>query len=402
MSSSEPTQSVPEPAPPVIAARSHVESCTPLRRFIGPLPDKPSHAGTIKAERSRLHRLRRETVTRLRLQGVDEEDGPSERVWGEEDGNAVKRGIRHIRVRRRTKEGREYTQEIDLDPGSEHDLSDTGGHQHKKGKKTSNVQVRNGVLSIITEQWSGSSFDIGQEFEIQTDMVESPVALESGTARGMPEECGSSDGNDLARPDSQTRSGATRPSQPIHRPSNRTQSTQDTFYTAQTGPSTLSVSSSNVGQGYHSDSASQQNAHQSVISSVRPLIQQQPQSEEVDAQQRNGSPGLQRLKSVLEVSSFGSAKGKKHGKIWKGKSVSFSVDPVKKDRFSPTHYAAVGNEPPADPEEVLARAGEEVEGTSAGAQAQQEGDSEGEETQDDEVDLQDIDLQGTSTQVCVH
>ncbi|KAL7420775.1 hypothetical protein Q5752_004727 [Cryptotrichosporon argae] len=361
-----------EPAPAVVATSSHVSLHVVPRRFIGGLPETVANSDASRAGRRRLREARARVVRRVRGEGEGNPGhgaGQSRRELregglGHDERGRARRAADHVRERLRGDEGE----------SSEDDGEDEDGVQRRR------------------DVWVGESFDVGREFE--------DVGMGKGKGRmpdfGLGHEGGDGAGADVSdnhppRPSGQAQVGDTAGAGPS-RPRAIARSTQETFVTARTE---LSASSSSLALPLNgedasakpletpSDSPLQETGPRSIASSRRPLVPPDDETHSTPASLRQASHGKLRtrvdlagkLKSVLrkdahDVSSAATihaAESAPAGAVdaHRPKTVQFPVDPV--------HTAADpdgprrGNKPPAEPEAVLAREGEDAAGTSAGA-----------------------------------
>lgn len=366
-------------APAVVDSTSHVDGHALLRRFLGPVPENVLHTKEVQEKRERLRELRRKTMGRLR--GLEEEarelgDRHTRRKLGTV---GVKTMAQTIRVRRKGRHGEEVEEELDLADGfSGSEESESEGYHRYLHRRRKNWRK---------EEWVGDSFDIGREFVSKGKRVASP-APSLDTSRDQPE--------------SSKTAG--------RRPSYRTNSTQETFTTARTqlssGTTGARASGSTLddhttdenARGYAPPEApppGSSNAslvpEYSQTSSHQPLLPDSGDDSHAGPSKRNSPANTldrntqdsikKRLKSAMrrpsalasrsELESKGSDSQKRTKKgLNKSKSVQFPVDPVQpailQDAEDLTRNRK-GNKAPADPEDVLAREGDEAAGTSHAA-----------------------------------
>jgi hypothetical protein len=382
-----------QPSPAITSSLSHVETHVLPRRFLGPMPEVVVNSAEIIEKRHALKRLQRQALKRLHKGRTEAEDGRQ----GLSKLQHGKRAVGKVSDRLRGKgDGG------DLDMGSDSDSSETGGGSDgerwdplyrdgkKKRKKRKNV-------------WIGESFDIGREFLSPEEEEEENDNRETVDAiRRQREEW-----EEEARAESSTATA--------HRPALSAHTTQETFVTARTRTSSFtnaSTSTLHVHQtlpppdGYPIDapypvssiasapsmlavSGNSPNRY-STSSSIMPLngdFGGQPAESSHAAQLRESTAGSnttsakikQRLRSAIRkptspVSARFDLAVDHNGASairpvnTKSKTVQFPLDLEEHEvGDGEERRPRRGNKKPADPEDVLAREGDEVEGTSAGA-----------------------------------
>ena len=319
----------------------------------------------VEEHRKRFKELRRLALNRIRGNELGRGSSSGER-------NHKGRAIRKIRVRRRDSYGRLVEEDVDLHDDS--DSSEETRFLHKKKKRK--------------DVWVGESFDIGREF------------LPAPKSR-----------DDTREPEGvvDQLDGGTTPA----RPKNPTRSTHDTFVTAHTqftGEASTSRLSLPAENGYHLESEHSQSTAPSLLvsspafrdsqaSSTRPLIGgligdndntsafralsrgKIKDVENGSSKSTHAAAGLKkRLKSAIRTSGSpvrlastsprSISNGTRHrDSPTKAKTVHFPVGSPRTTPLVGTRYEPPrkGNKAPADPEAVLARAGDDAVGTSAGA-----------------------------------
>lgn len=306
---------------------------------------------------------------------------------GAEEGR-IRGQLSKIRILKRGKFGEDVEEEIDFDM----DTFERDHHLWNKGKKKQHTGKGK-------EKWEGESFDIGREFIAPKRVISSdPEEMEQDEVEG----------NAIAGPSTTNK-----------RPGMTARSTQESFVTARTEFTASTAASSRVnlpitnGATDVEDSddhsmADRVDTRRSGSSSVQPLIGDAPDRPNGTLHDKElayaslGSSGLKRLKSAIRrpsnaMTTLSGQAASTRGKVPqnRSKSVTFPVDPV--NREDEETELELGNKPPANPGEVLARAGEDAEGTSAGAQEAALNDDEWDE--DEEIRLGDVILRGAFSAV---
>lgn len=327
------------------------------------------------------YKVRHELIGRKDSLSGLEEDDPDEGILRRA---ALKIGIPGL--------GQNGDREEDLGPESDHE-SETYGPQTTVGKET----------------WFGESFDIGREFESEGHDNDEPSILatrDREAVRGS----GSPDQNRRQKYTQQQRHLAP------HRPSNATRSTEETFFTARSqnteGESnSLSRSSTSTSdRPAHCEVAiessiddcptpvlehspdtqlSQSSSRQPLIRSAQNRADQHP-PQWIDPNTKKGKGPAnqslssstftvpQKLKSAFRHTSespVGAAeppgidKSRMRDLPQKTKSVQFPMDPIHSVASETGKTKAKDRNSPVDPNMVLSREGEEVQGTSSGAAA---------------------------------
>lgn len=343
-----------QPSPAVIDTASHKALHVLPRRFLGPLPPSLETSSEVRAKRSRLHRARAEALHRIHgaVEVAHRNRSSNGALEGPDEGR-IRGGLNKIRIRKRGTFGHDVEEEIDFDMDDMTSEHNTWGRKHKgKGKAA----------------WIGESFDIGREFIAPTRIV-------STNQEEINEE--EYNGNAIAGPSS-----------PLQRPKMTPRSTQETFVTARTQLSSVSGSSRTAQptwdarstgadeSSYHT-TTERVNTRRSNSSSTQPLLSENGHAggQVEDNRGSLGSAGLKRLKSAIRRPSNShttpagpSSTVPMRSKVnpSRSKSVSFPVELV--HTVDGEARLSQGNKPPADPDDVLAREGQEAEGTSAGAQ----------------------------------
>lgn len=288
-----------------------------------------------------------------------EEDDPDEGILRRA---ALKIGIPGL--------GQNGDREEDLGPESDHE-SETYGPQTTVGKET----------------WFGESFDIGREFESEGHDNDEPSILatrDREAVRGS----GSPDQNRRQKYTQQQRHLAP------HRPSNATRSTEETFFTARSQNSEAIESSIDdcptpVLEHSPDTQLSQSSSRQPLIRSAQNRADQHP-PQWIDPNTKKGKGPAnqslssstftvpQKLKSAFRHTSespVGAAeppgidKSRMRDLPQKTKSVQFPMDPIHSVASETGKTKARDRNSPVDPNMVLSREGEEVQGTSSGAAA---------------------------------
>ena len=375
---------------------------------MGPLPSDQS--SLVIAKQGKLKRARRKAIDRLNLSNGSNQSG-----LGEGERGKVVRSLGRVKVWRKMG-GKRVLTEIEIEDSG----WDTTGYD----QTAFNWDVGKGVsMGKGKEKWVGEGFDIGREFFLSGQMstrsneetrsnesitssslrtggvmdtspdcpLESPVAERDAESMVDENGAGPSDYSGL---------------NPRKRPNLTPKSTQESFVTARTELST-SLSQSPFSSNIHlprptsdpeiGESPAQSNrnleehdqdrliASGASSSSARHLIGEGEKDRLRDNASSLGSLGknhLKRLKSAIRKPSttatlphleargvndeFGNVKRDRN---FRSKSVSFPMDPVDLVDGEIVPLDAAGDKPPLNPESVLAREGDQAQGTSAGAQA---------------------------------
>lgn len=389
-----------QPSPAVIDTSSHSAIHVLPRRFLGPLPPQAVSSAEAQAKRSRIHRAKAQALERIT--GALE-DGRRRRGSGMFDGGEEEHGLRgqlhRIKVLKRGVFGQEEEDEVevDLDGLSEHGV-DLRGHANGHSKKAR----KKGKGGKGKEKWDGESFFIGREFTTSAEMLErrSAGAISDGPVFDEPFDEPFDDaagaGPSTGSPNGSSQRTSPPRGRPPARPAITAHSTQDTFVTARTEfTHSPSASSSRIDLPEPDDHEPPRPSgstpslvvhrsltHQSKASSLQPLLGEgigddgPSRNHEMDeaAFGSISSTGLKRLKSAIRkpATTVGQGRtpdvnGREH--VLRSKSVSFPFDPVQAMDAAVAHQPPrQGDRPPKDPEAVLAREGDDAQGTSAGAQ----------------------------------
>jgi hypothetical protein len=351
-----------------------------------------------QANRSRLHRAKAQALDRVT--GALE-DGCRRRgggVFNDGEGEHGVRGKLHkIKVLKRGVFGQDEEDEVEFDLDS---LSDDGAGSHGHAGGNAKKAKKGGKSSKGKERLGGESFFIGREFTTSAEMLgrRSAKAISDGPVFDEPFGDSAAAGPSAA-PLSRSNTGAGpssgSPAEPT-RPAMTTHSTQDTFVTARTEfTHSASASSSRIDLPEADDHepphpsgstssliVNRSLRRQSKASSLQPLLGEglgdatpSTNHEMDEAAIGNISPtGLKRLKSAIRkpATTVGHGRAPDTNERERGqrsKSVSFPFDPVQAMDVAVAHQPPrQGDKPPKDPEAVLARDGDEAQGTSAGAQ----------------------------------
>ncbi|KAK4686458.1 hypothetical protein P7C73_g3664, partial [Tremellales sp. Uapishka_1] len=356
----------PQPSPAVRASRSHVEVHILRRRFLGPMPEKVINSEEVVEKERRFRKLRRHALKHVMSSGDAE---------GEEHRRRRRDFIRKIR---------RHGRDDDSDFGDDDDR-----WSKRKGKKTGK------------DVWVGESFDIGQEFFMEDSnggsSREDNGELD-GEGNGDPHGCQAAD---LSYEESST----------PKRPANESRATQETFVTARTrlsGPSTSTLSGHQP-QGYTVDDGAPRDPEDESVaslsrktrnsesSSTQHLVPADtasgdaPESSKAVKSLRRTSSGIgKKLKSAIRKQHPASVAVSEpltngnHVERSRSKTVQFPMDPVQDTETEGEARPRKGNKQPVNPEDVLAREGDDAAGTSAGAVEDM---MEDEQEEDDEGDI---------------
>jgi hypothetical protein len=382
-----------QPSPAVISTTSHKSTHSLPRRFLGPMPENVTNSTEVEKHRRNLGAMRRAAIGKMQgaIRRREEEDsGFGE---GSEGGQGRIRGVvRRVRVKR-FRQGKEVVEDVEIPSDESEGEVEQTRHWYGVGK---------GKKKMRKDVWVGESFDIGREF-VPAPQSSDPAANGAIPVIELPQN--GSLLKDVILP---------------RRPAVSKHSTQETFFTARTEASSLQGSTnlqditghdigSEITGGSPLSLPLELNNRTSQSSSMHPLLPTSPDQHldgdplsrpgsSRDADHSPSSRFRRRLKSAMrkppEEPSPGSASSQrlvfpKTPKIKSGKpkTVQFPVDLDDRGQVSDGEVDArplKGNKRPVDPGEVLAREGDDVAGTSAGAVEEA---MEDEDSGDDDVPL---------------